>query len=487
MSTIKVNNIQPNSGTAVTVTAGNDLAVPTKVVTPTVQGSTSVNVNAANGDIKLQLNSVDKLKVLASPTGSDKTVTVVGDLYVSGGIYGNGANVTGVIAAGTGGTTSSSNLTIQYGTGGSGAAIFSANTTEVARMYYNGNFAVDNGVLFVDAANNRVGVNTTAPTVPLHVSGDGRVTGNLTVGYQLVGGIGALDVGGTLDWNHSSNARSGSGFSLLRGNASNGPGNPSAYFTPFSFEYQNKDGTGSITQLAIPYIVDGTNWNSLSYRSRYAGTWSNWWSFVQQPASSPTIIVDSNGRVGINQTSPTTQLDVNGNTSITGRLTMAGSTAGVAFPATFTDTANANVLDDYEEGTFTPTVSYQGSSGVTTTYITQLGNYTKIGNRVFFNVYVIFRPSSNSVTSASTMYLRIEGLPFSQRTGYYAAVHLGFRNTSGWSATVASRPHGAYMNPEEAAILLIKQDLASLIALADTQVSQDNAVMVSGHYITHTA
>jgi len=487
MSTIKVNNIQPNTGTAVTVTAGNDLAVPTKVVTPTVQGSTSVNVNAANGNINLQLNSVDKLKVLASPTGSDKTVTVVGDLYVSGGIYGNGANVTGVIAAGTGGTTSSGNLTIQYGTGGSGAAIFSANTTEVARMFYNGNFAVDNGVLFVDAVNNRIGVNTTAPTVPLHVSGNGRVTETLTVGNQLVGGIGAADSNGALDWNHSSNARSGSGYSLLLGNASNGPGSAGRYYHPFSFEYQNKDGTGSITQFAVPYLVDLDATNALAMRSRYAGAWSSWVGFVSQPVGTAGITVNSTGLVGINNTSPASRLDVVGNAQVTGRLTLAGSTAGVAFPASFTDTANANVLDDYEEGTFTPTMSYQGSSGVTTTYTTQLGNYTKIGNRVFFNIYVVFRPSSNSVTSASTMYLRIEGLPFAQRAGYYAAVHLGFRNTIGWSATVASRPHGAYMNPEEAAILLVKQDIASLIALADTQVSQDNAVMVSGHYITHTA
>jgi hypothetical protein len=487
MSTIKVNNIQPNTGTAVTVTAGNDLAVPTKVVTPTVQGSTSVNVNAANGNINLQLNSVDKLKVLASPTGSDKTVTVVGDLYVSGGIYGNGANVTGVIAAGTGGTTSSGNLTIQYGTGGSGAAIFSANTTEVARMFYNGNFTVDNGVLFVDAVNNRIGVNTTAPTVPLHVSGDGRVTQNLTVGNQLVGGIGAANVDGTLDWNHSSNARSGSGYSLLRGNASNGPGNANGYYHPFSLEYQNKDGTGNMTQFAVPYIVDQYATNALAMRSKYNGAWSSWVGFVAQPIGGAGITVNSTGLVGINNNSPASRLDVVGNAQVTGRLTLAGSTAGVAFPASFTDTASANVLDDYEEGTFSPTISYQGSSGVTTTYSTQLGNYTKIGNRVFFNIYVVFRPSSNSVTSAATMTVRIAGLPFAQRTGYYAAVHLGFRNTSGWSATAASRPHGAYMNPEEAAILLIKQDLASLIALADTQVSQDNAVMVSGHYITHTA
>jgi hypothetical protein len=484
MSTIKVNNIQPNTGTAVTVTAGNDLAVPTKVVTPTVQGSTSVNVNAANGNINLQLNSVDKLKVLASPTGSDKTVTVVGDLYVSGGIYGNGANVTGVIAAGTGGTTSSGNLTIQYGTGGSGAAIFSANTTEVARMFYNGNFAVDNGVLFVDAVNNRIGVNTTAPTVPLHVSGDGRVTENLTVGKQLVGGIGAMLDGGAQNWNDSSNARSGSGYSILLGSASNGPGNGGKYYHPFSFEYISKDGTGNMTQFAIPYAVDLDATNALAMRSRFSGAWTSWVGFVEQPLGTTGITVNSTGLVGINNTSPASRLDVVGNAQVTGRLTLAGSTAGVAFPASFTDTASANVLDDYEEGTFTPTISYEGSSGVTTTYTTQLGNYTKIGNRVFFNIYVVFRPSSNSVTSAATMTVRIAGLPFAQRTGYYAAVDIGYR--SGWSSTVASKPHGAYMQPEEAAILLIKENLTNVVSLADTLIT-DNAVMVSGHYITHTA
>jgi hypothetical protein len=483
MSTIKVNNIQPNTGTAVTVTAGNDLAVPTKVVTPTVQGSTSVNVNAANGNINLQLNSVDKLKVLASPTGSDKTVTVVGDLYVSGGIYGNGANVTGVIAAGTGGTTSSGNLTIQYGTGGSGAAIFSANTTEVARMFYNGNFAVDNGVLFVDAVNNRIGVNTTAPTVPLHVSGSGRVTENLTVGYQLTGGIGALDTAGTLDWNHSSNARSGNGFSLLLGNASNGPG-AGKYYHPFSFEFATKDGTGHMTQFAVPYSVDLDATAGLAMRSRFNGAWSSWVGFVAQPLGTAGITVNSTGQVGINNTSPASRLDVVGNAQVTGRLTLAGSTAGVAFPASFTDTASANVLDDYEEGTFTPTMSYQSSSGVTTTYSSQLGNYTKIGNRVFFNITVTFTPSSNSVTSAATMVLRIEGLPFTQRTGYYSAVNVGYRY--GWSSSVANKPHGGYMNPEEASILLTKQDLGTLVSLADT-LTTANTVMVSGHYITHTA
>jgi hypothetical protein len=206
--------------------------------------------------------------------------------------------------------------------------------------------------------------------------------------------------------------------------------------------------------------------------------------FVAQPIGDAGITVNSTGLVGINNTSPASRLDVVGNAQVTGRLTLAGSTAGVAFPASFTDTASANVLDDYEEGTFTPTMSYEGSSGVTTTYTIQLGNYTKIGNRVFFNIYVVFRPSSNSVTSAATRWVRIEGLPFAQRAGYYAAVHIGFRGS--WSSQAANKPYGGYMNPEEAAILFVKQDLSSLVSLADT-LTTDNSIMVSGHYITHTA
>ena len=53
---------------------------------------------------------------------------------------------------------------------------------------------------------------------------------------------------------------------------------------------------------------------------------------------------------------------------------------GITFPATQSASSDANTLDDYEEGTFTPTIS-----GWTGTYAVQVGNYTKIGNMVFWN------------------------------------------------------------------------------------------------------
>jgi hypothetical protein len=59
---------------------------------------------------------------------------------------------------------------------------------------------------------------------------------------------------------------------------------------------------------------------------------------------------------------------------------LISSVAGVNFPATQVASADANTLDDYEEGTYTPVITL----GITSpTYSQQVGRYTKIGNFVY--------------------------------------------------------------------------------------------------------
>ena len=53
----------------------------------------------------------------------------------------------------------------------------------------------------------------------------------------------------------------------------------------------------------------------------------------------------------------------------------------ITFPATQSASSNANTLDDYEEGGFTPVVT-GSSTNPTITYSQQTGSYTKIGNLV---------------------------------------------------------------------------------------------------------
>jgi hypothetical protein len=83
----------------------------------------------------------------------------------------------------------------------------------------------------------------------------------------------------------------------------------------------------------------------------------------------------------------------------------SSSGAGITFPATQSASSNANTLDDYEEGTFTPTVIGTTTAG-TASYSYNSGSYTKIGNLVTISFYIAW--SSGTGTGD----LRIAGLPF---------------------------------------------------------------------------
>jgi len=75
------------------------------------------------------------------------------------------------------------------------------------------------------------------------------------------------------------------------------------------------------------------------------------------------------------------------------------------------DATAANTIDDYEEGTWTPTITgYSGGS--TQTYASQQGNYIKIGNQIFANFYVALSNKGNIAGN----YTGIGGLPFPTKT-----------------------------------------------------------------------
>ena len=84
--------------------------------------------------------------------------------------------------------------------------------------------------------------------------------------------FGAISTTGTLDWNHVSNTKPGSGPTLLLGTSTNGPGTEN-YYHAFNFEFGSKNGTGNVTQLAIPY---SSPVDTVYIRGRYSGTWSAW-------------------------------------------------------------------------------------------------------------------------------------------------------------------------------------------------------------------
>lgn len=83
-----------------------------------------------------------------------------------------------------------------------------------------------------------------------------------------------------------------------------------------------------------------------------------------------------------------------------GNATEWGLPGQVAFPAVQNASVDANTLDDYEEGTWTPAI------GGTATYGAREGYYTKIGRVVYWSTYLpITLLGSGSTTT-------ISGLPF---------------------------------------------------------------------------
>jgi hypothetical protein len=95
-----------------------------------------------------------------------------------------------------------------------------------------------------------------------------------------------------------------------------------------------------------------------------------------------------------------------------GNATPSTSGSGITFPATQSASSDANTLDDYEEGTWTPTIA--SSSGTITTY-TSSGNYIKIGRQVTAQAVI-------TITNIGTAsgYANIGGLPFTVLSGITA-------------------------------------------------------------------
>jgi len=91
-------------------------------------------------------------------------------------------------------------------------------------------------------------------------------------------------------------------------------------------------------------------------------------------------------------------------TNATERLRIPSDASGITFPATQVASSNANTLDDYEEGTWTPSI------GGTATYNAQNGSYIKIGQLVYVFCYLNINAQGTGSTTT------VSGLPFNVRS-----------------------------------------------------------------------
>ena len=89
--------------------------------------------------------------------------------------------------------------------------------------------------------------------------------------------------------------------------------------------------------------------------------------------------------------------------------------SGIKFPATQVASADANTLDDYEEGTWTGTL--RGSVSDPTTAVTATGKYTKIGRVVTAEIQMDAKDTTGASGSVT-----VTGLPFASSVEAQGAV-----------------------------------------------------------------
>ena len=143
----------------------------------------------------------------------------------------------------------------------------------------------------------------------------------------------------------------------------------------------------------------------------------------------------------------------------------------------------ANTLNDYEEGTFTPTLTSEGSSAISVGYAGTpgsqytVGSYTKVGNTVHFQI--ILDVDSYSGGQSSNNNLLLSGLPFTS----FSYITGG----NGGGAVIYNSGHNT--NPESGIILGSQTNIRLYRAGAATasqtgDFTSSSYIQIAGSYKT---
>lgn len=131
-----------------------------------------------------------------------------------------------------------------------------------------------------------------------------------------------------------------------------------------------------------------------------------------------------------------------GNQTITNGNVVMSSGYGIDFSAT-SGTGTSELLNDYEEGTWTPVLSFVTPGDLSVSYASRVGTYTKIGNRVVLQCFI--QTSAFTFTTSASA-LIVNGIPFSinssSSTTNYGAGQFGGVVKVGYTDFSASADNG---------------------------------------------
>lgn len=159
-----------------------------------------------------------------------------------------------------------------------------------------------------------------------------------------------------------------------------------------------------------------------------------------------------------------------------GNATPSTSGAGITFPAAQSASSDANTLDDYEEGSWTPIIS-DGTNDATAG-TSNGGFYTKIGNRVFFTAHV----AVNTIGSVGAN-AHIKGLPFTSNASTSNRSGVAFGYGVSLNLAAAGRVVTGYVELNSQKIELYQWSATTgTTTIAGSEISDGAVFFISGHY-----
>lgn len=146
----------------------------------------------------------------------------------------------------------------------------------------------------------------------------------------------------------------------------------------------------------------------------------------------------------------------------------------ISFPSTAVPDADANTLDDYEEGTWTPGVTFGGAAVGVTYHGDNGGFYTKIGNVVTVTGYLSLTSKGTSVGDAY-----LTGLPFTvvNSPSGYAGAALRIAEVS------FANQYQGYLNKNATVILLTETTEGGVeTTLTNVDFADTSKIMINATY-----
>jgi hypothetical protein len=409
-----------------------------------VSGSLSGNFNTALGWNSLNANTTGQLNVsvgdstmLLNTTGTDNTA--VGQAAL-------GSNTSGSLNTALGRLALYSNTTASENTAVGYQALYSGTTTpRGTAVGYRALYADTSG--YNTAVGYQAGVANTSGgnnTFVGYIAGSANTTGtsnsafgtnsfvsNTTGSNNTALGVQALQANTTASNNTAVGYQAGysntTGIrSTLIGTEAGYSANPSSSVGNTLVGWQagyNSTGNGN-TFIGVNGTDAAVGWRMTtgSKNTIIGGYSGNQGGLDIRTDSNNVIISDGDGNRVISS--------YNGGTlALQGAVTSNG--AGIAFPATQSASSNANTLDDYEEGTWTPVLEGDGTNPTVTYNAANSGTYTKIGNLVTVNFNLF-----TTAKVGGTGNILVGGLPF-------ACANSGTDIGAGWCYNLNLSPIGS--------------------------------------------